>query len=124
MFDFTFASHLTGLMKPDRQAYELVVSTLKVPASEIHFFDDLPANVAAAHEVGINAFVARGPREAEAILLSNGLLSHAGPYPSYRSSAMHIDGVCHCGLVSFTAELIIRLGCVKQRAEFLPSAQI
>jgi putative hydrolase of the HAD superfamily len=81
MFDFTFASHLTGLMKPDRQAYELVVSTLEVPASKIHFFDDLPANVRAAREVGINAFVVRGPREAEAILVSNGLLSSAGPNP-------------------------------------------
>ena len=78
MFDFTFASHLTGLMKPDRQAYELVISTLEVPASEIHFLDDLPVNVSAAREIGINAFVVRGPREAEAILLSNGLLSHAG----------------------------------------------
>ena len=78
MFDFTFASHLTGLMKPDLQAYQLVISTLGVPASEVHFFDDLPANVSAAREVGINAFVVRGPREAEAILLSNGLLSHAG----------------------------------------------
>ena len=78
LFDFSFASHVTGLMKPDREAYELVISTLKVRPNEIHFFDDLPANVSAARDVGINAFLARGPQEVESILLSNGLLSHAG----------------------------------------------
>lgn len=30
LFDFSFASHVTGIMKPDREAYELVISTLKV----------------------------------------------------------------------------------------------
>jgi putative hydrolase of the HAD superfamily len=78
LFDFSFASHITGLMKPEHRAFELVISTLDVHPSEIHFFDDLQANVSAAYEVGINAFVAGSPREAESILLSNGLLSHAG----------------------------------------------
>jgi len=78
LFDFSFASHITGLMKPDHQAFELVISTLKVRPSEVHFFDDLQANVSAAREVGINASVARSPSEVESILLSNGLLSHAG----------------------------------------------
>jgi glucose-1-phosphatase len=78
LFDFSFASHITGLMKPGREAYELVIGTLDVRPTEIHFFDDLPANVSAAREVGIHAFLARSPKEVESILLSNGLLSHAG----------------------------------------------
>ena len=61
-------------MKPDRQAYEIVVSSLDVPPNEIYFFDDLQANVDAANGLGLNAFVADGPREVESILLSNGLL--------------------------------------------------
>ena len=77
-FHFSFASHLTGLMKPDRQAYEHVLGSLGVPPSEVHFFDDLAANVSAARDVGINAFVACSPQEAESILVSNGLLSCAG----------------------------------------------
>jgi epoxide hydrolase-like predicted phosphatase len=78
LFDFSFASHITGIMKPDREAYELVIDTLKAHPNEIHFFDDLQANVSAAREVGINAFLARSPQEVESILLSSGLLSHAG----------------------------------------------
>ena len=78
LFDFSFASHITGFMKPDREAYELVLDTLNVHPTEIHFFDDLQANISAAREVGINAFLARSPKEVESILLSNGLLSHAG----------------------------------------------
>ena len=74
MFDFSFASHLTGIMKPDREAYELVVDTLKVRPTEIHFFDDLQANISAARDVGINAFQASSPQEVESVLLSNGLL--------------------------------------------------
>jgi FMN phosphatase YigB (HAD superfamily) len=45
---------------------------------EIHFFDDLPVNVAAARELGVDAFLVRGPRDVESILLSNGSLSPAG----------------------------------------------
>jgi putative hydrolase of the HAD superfamily len=78
LFDFSFASHIIGLMKPEHQAFELVVSALNVRPGEIHFFDDLQANVSAAREVGINASVARSPQEVESILLSNGLLSRAG----------------------------------------------
>jgi FMN phosphatase YigB (HAD superfamily) len=55
-----------------------VIDTLKAHPNEIHFFDDLQANVSAAREVGINAFLARSPQEVESILLSSGLLSHAG----------------------------------------------
>ena len=79
LFDFSFASHLTGFMKPDHQAYECVTRTLKVPPSEIYFFDDLHENVAAAHEVGFNAFVVCSPQEVESVLVSTGLLPRAGP---------------------------------------------
>ena len=37
---------------------------------------------------------------------------------------MHIDGACHCRAVSSTAEVIIQLGCVNQRAQLQPAVQI
>jgi glucose-1-phosphatase len=74
LFDFSFASHITGFMKPDREAYEVVLGTLDVRPGEVHFFDDLQPNVDAAKALGFNAHVVRSPREVEAILLAEGLL--------------------------------------------------
>ena len=56
LFDSSFPSHLTGFMKPDRRAYDYALGKLRVPPQEVYFFDDLMPNVAAAREVGINAF--------------------------------------------------------------------
>jgi putative hydrolase of the HAD superfamily len=64
MFDFCFASHLIGHMKPDRQAYEHVLQQLDAPPEDVYFFDDLEVNVLAARHVGINAFHVRGVAEA------------------------------------------------------------
>jgi glucose-1-phosphatase len=75
LFDFSFASHITGFMKPDREAYEVVLGTLDVRPGEVHFFDDLQPNVDAAKALGFNAHVVRSPREVEAILLAEGLLA-------------------------------------------------
>jgi len=63
LFDFTFASHLTGFAKPEHAAYEIVLRTLDVPATHIYFFDDLRLNVEAARKLGINAFLVHGPEE-------------------------------------------------------------
>lgn len=56
MFDSCFPSHVTGFMKPDREAYLYALHTLDACANDVYFFDDLAPNVAAAREVGMNAF--------------------------------------------------------------------
>jgi putative hydrolase of the HAD superfamily len=74
LFDFCFASHLTGHMKPDRQAYEHALQQLGSPAENVYFFDDLEPNVVAARNLGINAFHVRGITEAAAAVRAAGLL--------------------------------------------------
>lgn len=56
MFDSCFPSHVTGFMKPDREAYRYVLNKLDARANNVYFFDDLVPNIAAARDVGMNAF--------------------------------------------------------------------
>jgi HAD superfamily hydrolase (TIGR01509 family) len=73
LFDSVFASHLTGLIKPDREAYEHILRQLNVPADAVYFFDDLLPNIDAARAVGINAFHVRAFSEIELTLRAEGL---------------------------------------------------
>lgn len=75
LFDFCFASHLTGFMKPDREAYEHALRELDVRADAVYFFDDLLPNVAAARSVGINAFHVGGFADIEPVLRTEGLVA-------------------------------------------------
>ena len=81
IFDYCFVSFISGFMKPDRQAYAHALKSLGVEPGAVYFFDDLPANVAAARDVGINAFLVRGVAETEATLRAEGLYTGfaAGP---------------------------------------------
>jgi len=54
-FDFTFASHHTGLLKPDKKTYRFVIKSLKYLPEEILFFDDNQLNVDGARNAGIRA---------------------------------------------------------------------
>jgi FMN phosphatase YigB (HAD superfamily) len=64
-FDHHFASHLTGKIKPDEEAFQHVLATLGCEGPETLFLDDSHLNVAAAKRVGMTAFQVRGPVEAE-----------------------------------------------------------
>ena len=55
LFEYHFASHLMGKVKPDIEAFEEVVNELSVSPSRILFFDDNQLNVDAALKVGMNA---------------------------------------------------------------------
>ena len=57
LFDSCFLSHQMGHVKPDRAAFEYALGRLGVPGGDVWFFDDLAPNVAAAKEVGMNAFL-------------------------------------------------------------------
>lgn len=73
LFDYCFVSHLTGFMKPDREAYEHALRELEVAPNSVYFFDDLLPNVAAARAVGINAVCVRGFADVLPVLRAHGL---------------------------------------------------
>ena len=72
-FDHHFASHLTGKIKPDPEAFEHVLTTLNCQPAETVFVDDSGLNVEAAQRVGIRAFQVNGPAEAERALCDAGI---------------------------------------------------
>ena len=67
-FDRIFASHLMGLRKPERLAFEHICGTLALAPESILFFDDLAENVHAARDAGLQAVLVRSPQDvAEAL---------------------------------------------------------
>jgi glucose-1-phosphatase len=54
-FDFAYASHLIGHMKPAAAAFEHVLREQKLSPESVCFFDDSEANVAAARKMGMQA---------------------------------------------------------------------
>lgn len=75
LFDSIFASHLTGFLKPDPEAFEHVLRELDVRPDTVWFFDDLLQNVEAARKVGIRAVQVRTFAEVEPALRAQGLYS-------------------------------------------------
>ena len=73
-FDHAFLSYETGLIKPDREAFELVVNTCNCKPCEILFFDDSPLNVTAAADYGIQAVLAIGIDAVSQTLEERGVL--------------------------------------------------
>ena len=65
-FDFRFLSFELGLVKPDRQIFEVVASRLPVPRERVLFVDDNATNVAGAEASGFVARQVRGVDEARA----------------------------------------------------------
>jgi HAD superfamily hydrolase (TIGR01509 family) len=74
LMDECFISCLTGLLKPDEEAFELVLYTLNCPPERIIYFDDNPVNTSAAVELGFNAFQVNGFDELEKIIIELDLL--------------------------------------------------
>lgn len=75
-FDHHFASHLTGKIKPDEEAFQNVMQVLACRGEEILFLDDSHLNVRAARNVGITAVQTIGVAEAELILIDRGVVAH------------------------------------------------
>jgi len=72
-FTHHFASHLTGKIKPDEDAFHHVVDTLACTPQEVLFLDDNDLNVAGARAAGMNAVRVQGIAEAERALQSFGV---------------------------------------------------
>ena len=73
-FDHHFASHLTGKIKPDEEAFQHVTVTLKCAAEEILFLDDNQLNIDAAKKCGMHAVRVKGVPAAQRALLEFGVL--------------------------------------------------
>jgi glucose-1-phosphatase len=69
-----FASHVTGRIKPDQDAFQHVVDTLECKSSAVFFLDDNALNVEAAKSVGMRAVRVQGPAEARRALIEAGIL--------------------------------------------------
>ena len=54
-FDGHILSYAVGLMKPDRRIYELTVQQYGIDVARAVFIDDLPANIAGARAIGLQA---------------------------------------------------------------------
>jgi len=68
LFDRSFLSFEMGMVKPDIEIFEKVVTELDVPPERVLFLDDNDLNVQAAQQVGICAFEVHGVAEARAVL--------------------------------------------------------
>lgn len=75
-FDVRMSSHLLGAIKPDRDIFMLALDHCDVKPTEIYFFDDSPANVHSAQNLGITAFHVDGFQSLQNVLRVEGLLSN------------------------------------------------
>lgn len=72
-FDKVFLSYRTGRLKPDPEAFMQVFSAYRCAPERVVFFDDNPANVAAAREIGCQAKLTKGVDELRASLTRLGI---------------------------------------------------
>ncbi|MDQ1697635.1 MAG: glucose-phosphatase [Frankiaceae bacterium] len=73
-FDRTFLSFQIGLVKPDREIFQHVVTELGLPARQVLFLDDNEVNVEAALDVGMQAQRTAGVAAARAAIIEAGVL--------------------------------------------------
>jgi putative hydrolase of the HAD superfamily len=67
-FRYRFVSHEIGLVKPDPEIFEFVITNVPFDPGEIVFFDDNPECVEASERAGIRAFRTRGVEELKQVL--------------------------------------------------------
>lgn len=73
-FAYRFLSFELGLVKPDREIFDVVGGLLPVPRHRVLFLDDNAVNVDAAADAGFEARHVRGVDGARAALLDAGVL--------------------------------------------------
>ena len=64
LFDTAVYSCDVGAVKPEEKIYRILLSQLDCKAEELVFFDDVNTNVTAARNLGIQAFLWKGPEAA------------------------------------------------------------
>jgi len=61
LFDVVVESATAGVRKPEREAYELVLERMGLPAEEVVFLDDLGINLKPARELGMTTIKVDDP---------------------------------------------------------------
>jgi glucose-1-phosphatase len=74
LFEVAISSHQVGLCKPDPKMYLIALDRLGASPDSVMFFDDVPANVAAASALGIRAFQVEGVEAVQSRLMREQLL--------------------------------------------------
>lgn len=72
-FEMSFLSHQTGILKPDRAAFDNVLRRFGAEPSEVLFFDDNPGNIAAAADLGFETDLVNKPDDVIHALKRRGL---------------------------------------------------
>lgn len=67
-FHNAYYSNEVGWRKPEKEIYELVITKENLIPAETFFVDDKPENVAAAKEMGLQAYELKHPSELENLL--------------------------------------------------------
>jgi HAD superfamily hydrolase (TIGR01509 family) len=75
LFEHRFASHLTGKIKPDAEAFEHALAALGYPTSQVFYLDDNALNVEAARRIGMRAEQVRGAAQAQQALQRAGIIT-------------------------------------------------
>ncbi|ETX11096.1 haloacid dehalogenase [Marinomonas ushuaiensis DSM 15871] len=74
-FHSYYASHLVGLVKPEKGIYQHVIEQLQVSPESILFIDDNQVNIDTAISLGMRAYRVKGVDEARDVLNRYGVLS-------------------------------------------------
>jgi putative hydrolase of the HAD superfamily len=77
-FQRLFLSYELGLRKPERAAFDAVVSAIGVAPDDILFFDDTAENVEGARAAGLDAVLVRSPPDVRSALAERGLVPTHG----------------------------------------------
>jgi putative hydrolase of the HAD superfamily len=77
--DKTFLSHEIDALKPSVKAFRTALEGLGLSPSRVLFLDDGARNVEAAAQLGMHAFVVRGPAQARCVLSRYGIVAPSAP---------------------------------------------
>ena len=84
LFDVIVDASLTGVMKPDPQAFRLGAEALGLAAEQIVFLDDMPWNVEGARQAGMIAVRVPWDDPGQAIDTARELLGLPSRQPGHR----------------------------------------
>ncbi len=73
-FDVALSSHLTGVVKPDEEAFLYALRACEASPDDVCYFDDSIMNVEAAQAAGLQAFEVEGITGVTERLLEEGLI--------------------------------------------------
>jgi len=73
-FEKTYYSHLTGMRKPDKEIFELVLRENNIDPQETLFIDDSPQHLATATELGINTYLMTAPDTIQQFFARQGIV--------------------------------------------------